>query len=455
MNPTWYDLHPYPGEVHPAADPARALAAIALAGLRPPPTAQARVLDLGCGDGAGLIAFAARWPGATCVGVDASEAHVHAARAAAARAGVDGIRFLRGDIADAPDGTFDVVIAWSVFSWVDVATQGRLLDVAASRLAPDGALILSANHLPGWHPLLALRAMARFHVRSLPDPSTWPAATRALVDTLADAAQDASDGWGAWLSGMRTFLEALPDAWFIHDLLVPDQHPVDLASLSRAAAARGLRWFGDAPPAVTAPVWPDAVRAVLDDTSRTTGDPTARAQIIDLLLNRRQRASLFTRRAAEVPERAADLDLRGLWVGLNPNQRQPQRDEPLAADLRAQLEAVFPARLPADAVDAAAVLDAWRAGVVDLSREHGDAVRTPGEAPRACPAARAFAGERAAVPSRLHHTVRLSDLARRWLVDLDGARSRAELAERWRLDDGVAGVEEALRAFADAALLIG
>jgi SAM-dependent methyltransferase len=61
------------------------------------PPAGARVLDVGCGTGATTVAIARTLgPGASCTGLDVSEPMLGAARARAAREGLD-VRFVRAD----------------------------------------------------------------------------------------------------------------------------------------------------------------------------------------------------------------------------------------------------------------------------------------------------------------------------------------------------------------------
>ena len=70
-----------------------------------------RVLDLGTGSGCLLLALLHRLPGATGLGVDASEAALCVARRNAKRLHLDEkARFLRSDWLEKVDGTFDLVL---------------------------------------------------------------------------------------------------------------------------------------------------------------------------------------------------------------------------------------------------------------------------------------------------------------------------------------------------------
>jgi release factor glutamine methyltransferase len=70
-----------------------------------------RILDLGVGSGALLLAALAIWPGASGVGIDASEVAVSIARGNAGRLGLDGRAEIRlGDWAAGIDERFDLLL---------------------------------------------------------------------------------------------------------------------------------------------------------------------------------------------------------------------------------------------------------------------------------------------------------------------------------------------------------
>ena len=72
-----------------------------------------RIIDVGCGPGATVVALAAAFPDAELLGVDLSDPLLEVARAAAAKAGVgERSRFQRADVQRMPyeDDSFDVAI---------------------------------------------------------------------------------------------------------------------------------------------------------------------------------------------------------------------------------------------------------------------------------------------------------------------------------------------------------
>jgi ubiquinone/menaquinone biosynthesis C-methylase UbiE len=114
------------------------LTALATAVLHVPDRPE-RILDIGCGDGDGVLFLAREFPLARVRGVDASE---DAVRAAVSRTGLDPegrVAFKRGSLRALPypDGFFDLV----------TQLEGRLHAGEIARvLRPGGHLILVGSH---------------------------------------------------------------------------------------------------------------------------------------------------------------------------------------------------------------------------------------------------------------------------------------------------------------------
>jgi SAM-dependent methyltransferase len=114
-----------------------------------------RVVDIGCGTGAGAIAVAKRVPDAEVLAVDINAAALRFARINSALAGTGGVQPRRSDLLDAVDGGMDLIISNPPFM-IDPArrayrdgggTHGHdlslaIIDTAAARLRPGGSLVL-------------------------------------------------------------------------------------------------------------------------------------------------------------------------------------------------------------------------------------------------------------------------------------------------------------------------
>lgn len=139
-----------PATLIPRAD-SEAIVEAALAAFEAPERVR-RVLDLGTGTGALLLAVLSEWPWASGVGVDVSaEVAALAARNAAANGMADRAAFFCGDWAEAIAGGFDLVL--SNPPYVESSEVGRLMpDVA--RHEPARALDGGADGFEAYRRIL-------------------------------------------------------------------------------------------------------------------------------------------------------------------------------------------------------------------------------------------------------------------------------------------------------------
>jgi trans-aconitate 2-methyltransferase len=119
------------------------------------PVSAPAVVDLGCGPGELTRLLHERLGARATLGVDSSPAMLERAHAQAA----PGLSFAPGDLADPPEGPFDVVFSNAALHWVP--DHRSLLARLASRLAPGGQLAvqLPANEAEPSH--LVAREVAR------------------------------------------------------------------------------------------------------------------------------------------------------------------------------------------------------------------------------------------------------------------------------------------------------
>lgn len=109
--------------------------------------AQARVVDLGCGNGRLLMKLAARGAVAEGIGIDISRTRIEFASAWASTAGAGDLEFRRGDVLEEPlpDAVDAVVCVAGTFAYFDAMAEGagaRVLAKARTALRPGGLLVL-------------------------------------------------------------------------------------------------------------------------------------------------------------------------------------------------------------------------------------------------------------------------------------------------------------------------
>jgi 2-polyprenyl-6-hydroxyphenyl methylase/3-demethylubiquinone-9 3-methyltransferase len=107
-------------------------------------------LDVGCG--AGLLSEPLARLGATVTGLDATPELIEAARAHAAKMGLE-IDYRAGDV-QALQGQFDLITCMEVIE--HVADPGAFVQALAKPLAPDGLLILSTPNQTRWSQLMMI-----------------------------------------------------------------------------------------------------------------------------------------------------------------------------------------------------------------------------------------------------------------------------------------------------------
>ena len=145
------------------------------------PPAGLRILDVGCGDAALVVALAQR--GALVTGVDVDPSVLSAGRARAAASGV-APALMQGDIRALPfaDDSFDVVLAVTVLCFVDDAA--RAVREMARVLRPGGRLVI--GELGRWNLWAAKRRMSGWL-----GSRVWRSATFRTVRALKDLVTDA------------------------------------------------------------------------------------------------------------------------------------------------------------------------------------------------------------------------------------------------------------------------
>lgn len=494
MNP--YDALPYGQRPFPEAHPDRLAVAAAAFGRPFVPVEQARILELGCGEGGHLAPIALRHPGATCVGIDLSGHAIAEARAFAARIGASAT-FLELDVSRAVEAldqpglpsAYDYVIAHGLYSWVPPAVRESILSVIGRFLSPDGLFYLSYNTRPGWHLRGMIAEMLQVHTRGFSDPRKKVAQARALLQFLADQVP-ASDPYGAVLQKEAKLVARQPDPWVFHDLLAEHNHRFLLTEFVADLDRHGLSYVADADVASMLPErLPSSARDVLLPIFE---DRVAGEQYMDFLIGRHFRRSVGGRPGpvgAFDWTRLRDFAVRGTLRRV-PETSGPDQDTfrtqlgdtltssvPLVRTaLRALAEATGarPWRAVEDAALAAAgagedqrellgrnLVVAWIRGGLEVHPRPVGPQGPVGERPVADPLVRAMAPGGDGVTSLFHDFARTDGLDRELLPLLDGSRTAAEALDRVVLPDDPlrarvsAALPERLARYAELGLLVG
>lgn len=307
-----YDDVLYPGYPFPQAHPDRLATLATLFGMKPARIEAARVLEIGCGDGAHLIPMALSLPESSFVGVDLAARPIAKGQAMAKALGLGNIRLEQLDILalSSAFGEFDYVIAHGLYSWVPAAVRDKLMAICKANLAPDGVAYISYNTYPGGHLREMLREMMLFHIRDIQKPVERIGQARAMVRFLAEA-ESGPDLYKTILASLDQEIGRLSDGSLFHDHLAEVNSPIYFNQFINHARRHGLQYlaeadFFDMQYQTFAPEISETLRRIADE------DIVACEQYLDFLTCRRFRQTLLCHEQVAIdraldPERVTNL----------------------------------------------------------------------------------------------------------------------------------------------------
>jgi SAM-dependent methyltransferase len=463
-----YDEVPYANHPFAHTHPDRLATVAILHGLDPPDPFHARVMELGCGAGANLLAMAAATPGIRAVGVDLAQGPVEAARRAAAAVPLTNVEFHQGDVRElttAPWGAFGYFVAHGLYSWIPDDARDALLATIAAGLAPGGVAYVSFNAQPGGYFRRLLRDAGLWHARGIEDPLARAGKAQELYRFLAEQRATDADTYGAVLAKSLPPLVDSPLWRLVHDDLSEHWHPSWFAEFAEHAAAHGLAYVGEADlSGLHGEALPDGIEEKV--WALAEGDRIAFETYCDLLTGRPFRQSMLCRAGEPVhadpsPERAQRL----YWAARPDSE---PLEVGLVADAFAVLDRERPHAVSFAALHAelggepealgAALLDGFRRERLVPHAGPLRAAREPGERPVVSPLARWQATQGPEMTSLAYRSIRMEEPAARALVALlDGTRDRAairaDLYERTGLELTAADLDTNLTALARLFLL--
>jgi len=437
MPPFAYDEVPY--EDYPVTEThvdALYLGATA-AGLDAARPEGARILELGCAHAVNLMPMAFHLPGATLMGMDLSAAQIDRARARAEALGLRNLELRQGDVMDLELGErrFDYVIAHGLYSWVPEPVRARVLAVCHHALAPAGVAYVSYNAMPAW----GIRgAIARALTEGV-DPDDPPPKrirrARAVLARLEQVQPLKGTAEGALLRAEIEGLRDKPDAYLLHEYLVPCNRAFYLREMVERAERAGLRWLGDVAPSGMPPAEHRRARHALRSLH---DDELVVEQLLDIVGFRQFRASLFHR--ADAPRGPRLTPVQRLHQGvLAAPPREPAPDDPPAArDALERLGQRWPRDAPLAelARDASLPPDALAEALVEPLHDERLRLRPRalpiaplGERPRVAALTRFEAAHLPFVTTPMHEHAPLDSFHAALVGHLDGRHTRATLVD--------------------------
>jgi SAM-dependent methyltransferase len=458
-----YDAVAYPGFAFPRSHPGSLAVMATLHGLSPASVAEARILEIGCGEGSNLIPMAYALPGANFTGFDLAHDPIHRGLDRIGSLALTNIRLFQADILAAGTelGQFDYIIAHGVYSWVPEPVRNRLMALCAELLAPNGIAFISYNALPGCY----LRRIARdamfFRTEGMDDPDQGVVAGVEFLKFLYQA-RGADDAYGKLLLGQFEYLNEREPHATIHDELNEFYYPVTFLDFVGHVRAHGLDFLSESafePP--TDPTWRTEIQAAVEQIAGP--DFLRQEQTLDYVRARMYRESLLCH-ASLMPGRDPDpanlAHLRFASQAVSSPAEAPGAtrftvsggahtdiNHPAAIAVLLALEAVWPRSLTLAELAEQTAGSAFAADndglrlllrlaisrLIELRACDLPAISTISSQPRASACARLEALTRHRASTLLHATAQLDNPRLRTLLGLlDGTRDRAALLQSFQ-----------------------
>lgn len=482
VNP--YDHVPYQSYAYIASHPGRLAVIATLFGLTPADPKRCCVLEIGCAGGGNLLPMAAAFPNSRFVGLDYSAVQIAAANAARESLALGNIEFLCQDIREADAGTlgqFDYVIAHGIYSWLPPDAQEAMLNLYRDCLAPGGIAYISYNTLPGWRMRGIVRDMMLFHAELFGDDSKKIEQGKALLDFMAASIPTENNPYGLYLKHELQLISTVNDSYLRHDHLEEHNEPLYFREFIRRANSKGLSYLGESDFATM--VGTGIAESAYRQLSAEIKDIIRLEQYMDFLRNRTFRQTLLVKEGVNIQRRLVGANIESLYVSasLHPEVSGQETQEkatevPLDdvtvvgfkvaggqglqtgsaitkaalvclaeiypqtiafADLvRAARQRLSAARRSAvsERLDGARLSDDLliaytMPGLIYLHAWQPSITDTTAAKPATTPYIRWQAERGTELTSLLHETVRVDEPGRLLLLELDGTKSKAELAQ--------------------------
>lgn len=313
QEPTSYDILPYPPYTFPATHIGKLGAIGRVFGLQAADPARARVLELGCGTGANMLAMAQIFPDAEFVGIDASKTQISEGQEALAATNITNLRLIAADFSKLEEdlGKFDYIVTHGIFSWVPQEVKDAILRISSENLKPNGIAYVSYNCLPGWRMRGALRDMMIMHTRGIPGILEKVAQARALIKFLAESCVQETP-YGKYLHQQLEIINTADDAYIAHEFLESDNDPLYFSDFLKAAAKYNLGYLGDADP--TTMISDNLPGPAAETLKFLNLNLLASEQYLDFVRNRTFRSTLLCHAAAALNRNLDPARLAGLNV---------------------------------------------------------------------------------------------------------------------------------------------
>ena len=287
-----YDDFPYEGFPYSYTRPEHLRTLGLLFGMNPPAIETAKILDIGCAEGANMISFAESYPESYTLGVDLSKVQIQNGMKILNDLGLKNIDLKHLSITDLNEsfGTFDYIICHGVISWVPSIVREKILEVTKKLLHKNGIAFISYNTLPGWNMQKSIRDMMMFHATGFTDNASKLQQAKLFLDFVNDSLEGVDTTYSKFLRDETKSLKSLNDSHIIHEYLGEENTAFSFYEFASMAKAHNLNYVGDS---ILSSMFIGNLPPKAAEKLQAVNDIIKTEQYIDFISNRRFRRSIL------------------------------------------------------------------------------------------------------------------------------------------------------------------
>ncbi|SDF92951.1 Predicted methyltransferase regulatory domain-containing protein [Limimonas halophila] len=299
----------------------------------PDPCQPFTYMDLGCGDGTTLNAWASIYPDSEFVGIDFNPGHIERARRVAREAGLENVRFLEASFADVDPAelpAFDFIGMNGIYSWLEEDLLAAARSLVGATLKPGGLFYVEFTLLPG-----TISQWPLWHLIQGLVPPEVGADSRERANTALNLLEKLVQGGMGYLRNHPQARQAALNYiqnrktstntvdHFAHNALASGFRPRFFTEMANEMAGIGLSYVGRA--ATRLNELEVSVPVQQANLLREVEDPDLRELLIDYIRNDGNRRAVWVKDGQRDEAGASDFLFKVFHVTANrPTERMPR-----------------------------------------------------------------------------------------------------------------------------------
>ncbi|WP_375318843.1 methyltransferase regulatory domain-containing protein [Candidatus Tisiphia endosymbiont of Oplodontha viridula] len=294
-------------------------------GIQPPMVENARILDIGCGEGGNMVNFAESYPSSYSLGIDLSKVQITNGMEIIKSLGLKNIDLKHLSILDIDEsfGKFDYIICHGVISWVSDEVREKIFAISSKLLSPNGVAFISYNTLPGWNMQKTIRDMMMFHSAIFTDNHDKLQQAKLLLDFVNESLEGSDSPYSKFLQYEANILKGLQNSYLLHEYLGEENTAFYFQEFISNARKHNLNYLGDSS---LSAMFVDNLPVKAAEKLQSINDIVRTEQYMDFITNRKFRTTLLCHDNVMINRTIEPSKLAGFYTTLNIRPVTPESE---------------------------------------------------------------------------------------------------------------------------------